>query len=286
MFTTFLVMTSIVHLCGLSLDRYISLFYALVYRTIVTTTRVKIGVACAWIFASVASFIQLVWLEPILSNSPTTDEYYTTLDRIEACYSIATFAMFMFAPSIFLAFLYAQIFCQIRFLLKRAPPEVISIYTASDGRGAKQRHALYMFASMFLLFLILTLPYFTLRLYNDIVRAWHPHKSIVVDHGTYELIYTMKYFTSLLNPLLYMNREYKMFAYSKLSNFLIQIRNIGQQSLERIRGCVFRKKFKIEAVYHKATTGEGYASPELLRIEQYNNGYQDNSNLPSLQAYD
>ena len=58
-YETFLVKTLIFHLCGLTLDRYIGLFYALRYNAIVTAENVKRYIVVSWFVPFVASGVQV-----------------------------------------------------------------------------------------------------------------------------------------------------------------------------------------------------------------------------------
>ena len=92
-----LLITSVLHLMLLASERFISLYYALRYKEIVTKLRIVVAVILTWTSSSVISLIQLIWVVPFLSN-PTTENG----NRISSCekiYNLILIILLAFLPS-------------------------------------------------------------------------------------------------------------------------------------------------------------------------------------------
>lgn len=193
-YTTFLVKTTVMHLCGVALDRYLMMFYALKYHSIVTKRSIKRFITIAWCIPFLASSIQLSWLHKIFVRDKG-DINFGIIGNIQIWYSVASFVTFLAVPMFTLAIAYARILCEIRRLLKCTP-----------GRHAakilpKQRRAIYIFCSMYVAFVILAMPYFSLRLYFDL-QDWIGKRERL-NRLTLFLTLVMKNSISVVNPVLY-----------------------------------------------------------------------------------
>ena len=97
----FTVKAIVIHLCGITLDRFISIFYALRYKAIVTVKNLHIFIALAWFISFFASIIQMSWLYEYVffARIPENDNQ---IAKIETLYSVCVFVIFLVIPLILL----------------------------------------------------------------------------------------------------------------------------------------------------------------------------------------
>ena len=205
-YTTFLVESVVMHLCGITLDRYVSLFYALHYRRLVTARSTRRYLAFAWSLPLFASSIQFSWLYRVIVKSNDQDN----IADIDTKYSLCSFIIFLAIPMWLLGVAFIAMFLEIRRLLQTTPNQAMNTMSRIS---AKQRRVLYLFSLMYLCFLTLAMPYFTFRFYCDMKQMWDKPEEMNKFMFTFNLIYTLKNLTSLINPLLYtgINRDTRLF---------------------------------------------------------------------------
>ena len=198
MYTTFLVNSVVMHFCGLTLDRYLSLFYALKYRSIVTAKFLNRYIMVTWLLPLFASLIQLSWLYYALDGEDCND---MRIDHIEIWYSITTFALFLAIPMILLGAAFIRMYFEIRRLIMNTPDPRMSGMSRVSRR---QRRVFYVFGLMYTSFTLLALPYFSFRIMIDL-NQWTHHDYLTTCFLTTCIyaLYTLKISTSLVNPLLY-----------------------------------------------------------------------------------
>lgn len=186
-FSTFLVETLVMHLCGITLDRYISIFHALRYQSFVTARSVRRCIAVSWLVPLIASSIQWAWLHKVVTHREQEED---AVSDIEIWYSVASFAIFLALPLSLLAAAYILMFLEIQRIVRFTPRH----HQASRASiNTKQRRVIYVFSLMYITFVILAMPYFTLRLLIDI-HFWKYGKDFDVSPLTV-------IFTYLLNQI-------------------------------------------------------------------------------------
>ena len=193
-YIAFLVMTNVMHLCGVTLDRYISLFYAFRYQCIVTKKSIKRYIIVAWVIPLIASSIQLSWLYKVIVGYLAEDDI-KTIFHIEIWYSVVLFTIFFVIPFVLLAVAFFAMFLEIRRVVRSTPRHRLA------GEMLKQRRVIFVFALMYLSFVFLAMPYFSLRLLVD-VYFW-TGKDIQFNRVVVQLAILLKYLTSIISPVLY-----------------------------------------------------------------------------------
>ena len=196
-YMTFLVKTVVMHLCGITLDRYLALFCALRYRTIVTKKAIKRYIIASWCLPLIASTIQLSWLHMLISSNRNENDLETVFN-VEIWYSIFSFIVFLTIPMILLASAFIAMFCEIRRVMRYTPRHHVG---RSSQVSSRERRVIYSFALMYSAFVVLAMPYFSLRLWIDI-HAWSGNK-IKLSNGVVHSAVTFKYITSIVRPVLY-----------------------------------------------------------------------------------
>lgn len=193
-YTTFLVKTAVLHLCGITLDRYLSLFYALKYQSIVTKRTIKFYMYFSWGAPFFISILQFSWLHKVVNGSPSNDDFMY-VSNIEIWYSMVTFIVFVALPMVLLGGAFLAMILEIRRLLHCIPGQHM-IDTLP-----RQRRVVYVFCSIYITFLVLAMPYFTLRLLTDIHYWKKDNKTI--DKSLIDYAILLKNLASAINPVLY-----------------------------------------------------------------------------------
>lgn len=211
-FTTFLVKTSVAHLCMITADRFLSLFFALRYRDLVTRSAINRFVIGGWVIPFVSATVQLTYVYPYFFKFPeelaTAELEY--ISKIEVWYSVASFVVFMLIPFLLNGIAFISMFLEIRKLLLKTPSRRLQ---GATGVSSQQRRVIYIFGLMYLCFTTLVLPYFTLRLILD-MQSYNKTHELDVPPIIFDIFYTCKISTSLCNPILYsaLNREFRSIA--------------------------------------------------------------------------
>ena len=204
----FTVKAIVIHLCGITLDRFISVFYALRYKAIVTVKNLHVFIAFAWSISFFASIIQISWLYEYVffARIPENDNQ---IAKIETWYSICVFVIFLVIPLILLGIAFILMFLEIRKILYRPQPTTRKKKSTRNSYS-KQRRVLYTFGLMYLFFNLITMPYFTLRFMVDL-KNWIPNIPQPPPLG-FMCIELLKETIAFVNPILYIttNREFKL----------------------------------------------------------------------------
>lgn len=163
-YATFLVKTNVMLLCGITMDRYISIFHALQYKTIVTKTSTWIYIVVSWVLSFVSSSLQWFWLFRIVRGDVIAEEEFESISPVEFWYSVVAFLIFLAFPLSAQAVAFIEMHFEIRRIVRKTPPH----HLEKTAMSARKRKAVYVFGSMYLTFLILVMPYFSLRLVLDV----------------------------------------------------------------------------------------------------------------------
>ena len=138
-------------------ERYISLRYPFRMDRYINRKSVVIAITVIWIISFAYSSIQLSWLHVVLDGEWTMEEdnYIGTADSIFSCVSILTFVLL---PIVILFIMFLCMFQEIR--------KFPSINETVSRR--EEKRIIISFAIMYITFVLLTLPYFVMRLMMDL----------------------------------------------------------------------------------------------------------------------
>ena len=195
----FCIKATLLHLCGITLDRFISLFYALRYNVIVTVKKLNAYITFVWVIAFLASAIQLSWLYDyvFLEKMPHNEKMVM---EIEKWYSVSIFVI-VFTLILVLGVVFTLMFMEIRKILFRHQG-ISANKNLTRYNCKKQRRVLYTFGLMYLLFTLTTMPYFTVRLIFDL-NLWK------IPTAMFTIMGLFKETVAFLNPILYIIRNYE-----------------------------------------------------------------------------
>ncbi|XP_047122357.1 C-C chemokine receptor type 5-like [Hydra vulgaris] len=195
--TAFLAYNVVLHLCGITLDRFIAVYFALKYKKIVTLTFITRYIKVAWLLSIFASGIQLVWVYADLKNEKgfygRSDEERIKITNIEKWYSFAILLIFLLFPMMFLGLALSAMFYEIRKILLKTKLLIIEKPCCVK---TKQLRVIYMFTCMYVCFFIFAMPYFTIRMVEDF-QIWCASQVIL------QIVYTLKSTPHFVNSILY-----------------------------------------------------------------------------------
>lgn len=231
--TSFLTKVFVLHLCAMVYERYVAVTRALKFNQIFTSKFVKRLLVSVWIIPALASIIQLVYLYPYLLWKPEKASTFEWIAIFDIVYALLAFMGFTLIPSLAISISFVLILNEIRsierkgktnkFVSRSSPVLKRSIHN-TFGNGSytmkryqrkvatafvmrsRHRAAICLFV-IFVSFVILSFPYFLLRLYVDLMM-WQENE-VTLSPVVFDVVYTMKNVTLLLNALIYilMNRE-------------------------------------------------------------------------------
>ena len=218
-YEAFLVKTLVFHLCGLTLDRYIALFFALRYQAIVTNIRVKRYLVVSWLVPLLASGVQLTWLHKIILGNATADDD-TEIYKMDFWYSILSFLVFLATPMVLLLAAFGSMITEIQRITLNTPGRTVD---RQDSLSLREKRCTYIYSVMFVTFLLLAMPYYSLRLKNDLEVYFTENHQADYSEVLARVVVASKYSTSVIRPVLYILTSVKWRAVaSQLSEGLIK----------------------------------------------------------------
>ena len=193
----FLAFSSVGHLILLSIDRYLRVTKLLQYPTIVTPERLRWALVFSWVFALLASLIQLSWILTAMDED--------TLIRIELGYGFFHMAALVVVP----LFLMGAIYTRILLSLRRHSN---TIHSELSGRSASRVNAgrrkvnekkiALLFIAMITVFICGLFFYFLWALMEDLEVAGLYSISQKAMNMIVTSIIFFRFLTALCNPLL------------------------------------------------------------------------------------
>ena len=196
---TFLSVNSVIHLCLLAAERYLSIFYALQFKGLVTTRRVRYSIISAWALSCIIGIVQVTWIWPHLQRNPSPAEVGMKIRKIDSYYSSVVTIAFGLLPVILLAFAYVRMFLMCKRLIREAPDNLL----ARKKTVNKELKILFMYFIMYLVFIILCVPFFSIRLAVDIHSMLRSKVEMKIPTQLVETFVLARFLTSGINPFIY-----------------------------------------------------------------------------------
>uniref|UniRef100_X2B5V4 G-protein coupled receptors family 1 profile domain-containing protein n=1 Tax=Capitella teleta TaxID=283909 RepID=X2B5V4_CAPTE len=225
---------SLLHLCCISMDRYIAITDPFHYESKMTKRRVAIMLSCVWGASSLISHV------PIHLGLYTTSEHRESTDDSDQClfvvnkiYGAISSAISFWTPTIVMVFTYKKIYTearkqekQIYALTKAAGSSVDNLHRTNGANGArngssqvdnarltqerkkmKREHKAAKTLGIIMgAFLLCWLPFFMWYVTTTMCGDYCQTPPVVVS-----LLFWVGYFNSALNPLIYafFNRDFR-----------------------------------------------------------------------------
>ena len=195
---TFLSLGSVIHLCLLAAERYLSIFYALQFKGLVTTRRVRYCILSTWAASCTIALAPITWMWRWLQGAK---DHATTLKafKINAYYSAFVTLAFALLPLVLLAIAYIRMFLMCRILIREAPDNLL----ARRKTVNKELKILFMYFIMYLVFLVLCIPFFGIRLAVDIKAMFGMKVELKLPSQLLETFVLTRYLASGFNPFIY-----------------------------------------------------------------------------------
>ncbi|XP_069140128.1 octopamine receptor beta-2R-like [Argopecten irradians] len=227
---------SILHLCCISVDRYIAIMNPLHYETKLTKRRVALMIAVTWISSLLISYI------PIHSQFYTTDENLQELSvNPDSCkfvvnriYAVVSSSVSFWVPCTIMVFVYFRIFKEARKQEKYIrsasvcsseltgngdlliPGNTKNSRDITERKRLKREHKAAKTLGIIMGgFILCFFPFFSWYLITSLCREKCQYPPLL---GT--ILFWVGYFNSCLNPVIYAycNREFRQ-AFKKLLNW-------------------------------------------------------------------
>eukprot|EP00794_Sanderia_malayensis_P006228 gene6228-6944_t len=191
-----LSLTSVIHLCLLAAERYLSIFFALQFKGMVTTRRVRYCIVTTWAVSCFIALIPITWLWPLL-HGEVSPQRGQNIHMINTYFSLITTIAFALLPLIPIAAAYVRMFVMCKKLVRQAPDNLFIRRRTLH----KEIKILFMYFVMFAIFLLLCVPFFSIRLAIDIYSMrGHPPR---MNKAVVEAFLLMRYIVSAINPFIY-----------------------------------------------------------------------------------
>ena len=220
---------SILHICCISMDRYIAIIHPLQYETKMTGCRVAVMLAVTWVSSTLISYI------PIHSQLYTTKDTLSQMEQspdeclfiVNRYYAVISSSVSFWIPCTIMVFVYIKIFIEAR--KQETQIKNTGYYTAdrrdtnsynnclqvpeeqaqrrNERKRMKREHKAAKTLGIIMgAFVMCFLPFFSWYLITTLCGDSCPYPPIVAS-----VLFWLGYFNSCLNPIIYayFNRDFR-----------------------------------------------------------------------------
>ena len=194
----FLAFSSVGHLILLSVDRYIRITKLLQYPSIVTEERIGWALATTWVFALLASTVQLTWI-----LQPKLDE--DTFIRIDLGYDFFHMAALVVVPLFLMIIIYTKIYIHLRRQSNDIHSELSGHAVSRVNAGRRkvnEKKIAFLFIAMIAVFIFGLFFYFLWAIIDDMEVIGLHSISPKTQNMIVICIIFFRFLTALCNPLL------------------------------------------------------------------------------------
>lgn len=218
---------SILHLCCISMDRYLAIMYPLKYDSHMTKVRVMVMLVLTWVSSVCISYI------PVHSQLYTTDEHIRNLHNetntcpfvVNTQYAVVSSFISFWIPGAIMVFLYIKIYLEAR-RQEHAIQSTVMLHTnyhsgllangtrytdPSEQRNERKRirrehKAAKTLGIIMGAFLACFVPFFTWYVITNICKSACPYPKVLGS-----ILFWIGYFNSCLNPIIYayFNKDFR-----------------------------------------------------------------------------
>jgi len=212
---------SILHLCAISLDRYLHIKDPLRYNHWMTRKVTIMSIACVWLISALISFVPvgLGWHKPSYSEKLTRDKekFQCALD-LTPSYAIISSMISFYLPCIFMVALYTRLYLYARKHVKNIKALIKPLYidNSSDKRNnsdvsshhqnhhIKDHKAAITLGVIMGVFLVCWVPFFCINIVAGFCKTCIPV-------GVFKFLTWLGWSNSSLNPIIYsiFNTEFR-----------------------------------------------------------------------------
>ena len=174
------------NLCVIITERYIATAYPYTVHQYITEKKVSIILNMIWVTAVLYSCTQLFWVHKVLDGKWTKQEELS-IKHADSIFSSISFILFVILPILILSVIFVKMF-----QLLELPQ------TSNIRRKTEEKRVIILLCIMYGTFVLLSLPYFLVRLAVDI-----DFLQFEIHIDAQNIAYTLKYLSSLANPFVY-----------------------------------------------------------------------------------
>jgi len=222
---------SIIHLCCISLDRYLAILHPLTYETRMTSSRALMMLGVTWVASVLISYI------PVYTQMYTTEEYLQRMrDDPERCefqvnrvYAGVSSSVSFWIPCVIMIFVYARIYIEARKQEKLIQSSVVYLHYGEarsyngvardvpevqryERRKMRREHKAAKTLGVIMgTFIVCYLPFFTWYVTTTMCATCPSPPTLG------KALFWVGYFNSCLNPIIYafFNRDFRS-AFKKI----------------------------------------------------------------------
>jgi len=268
MISYLLLLCAVGHLLLLSSERFISLYYALRYYSLVTGFRVFIACCFVWLVTSLVTLVQLLWIFPFITSTDKRKEL-PVFRMHNYRYTLVIVIAFFFIPAVVLITQYSWLFSLIQRLVQSEPG------TRKTDQSLKERKALVIYCAMFMCFLVCCLPYMTIQLVSQVDIGLTKQ----LPPAFLEMIFLLRYIVSIVNPILYTlyKRDFRSAAKMTLLN---PLRKLIFKDFEHNHGQkIYLSTRDANSSYVDNSMSDNASSSDYTSLRHFQNGTNNNNRL-------
>ena len=189
--TSWLQLVTMGNLSLIIFERYITLIYPYKLDIFLTKKRIRMAIHSIWIVPFFVPCIQLAWVYRFMTadHASITPSEQAWTAHADSVFSAVTIFLFVLLPMAAFFVIFVRMFREIQ---KFPSLELFN-------KKKEEKRVLKIFAVMYSLFVIFSLPYFLVRLLMDLEQAGHYQVSIT----TSLLVIFLKSVPPLINPFVY-----------------------------------------------------------------------------------
>ena len=186
--TTSIQLATMGNLNMIIIERYIALMFPYKIEKCLNKRRVTFAILTVWVTAFFIPSTQMIWLYKVIRGDMTVDEK-DLVQQADTMFSVITIFFFGLLPVVIIFIMFVCMFKQIRAFPENDPFK----------KRKEELRVLIIFCTMYVLYLIFSVPYFSIRLLVDL-----NHENYYKIPYTIRLIVnTMKSMPPLINPFVY-----------------------------------------------------------------------------------
>ena len=190
--TSWMQLVTMGNLSLIIFERYITLIYPYKLDIFLTAKRIRMAIYGVWIVPFFVPCIQLAWVHRFMTTPTNTIPLKVREQavRADSIFSALTILIFVLLPMTAFFVIFVRMFREIQKF-----PSISELF----NKKQEEKRVLKIFAVMYSLFVIFSLPYFLVRLLMDLQEAGHYNVSVT----TSLLVIFLKSVPPLINPFVY-----------------------------------------------------------------------------------
>lgn len=216
-FIRFISIITLLHILGITIDRFIYILYPLRYHELVNNLRTHFAMAFFWLVSFLVVIVQLSWTNLDIGVFGDGGEQEDFKNRIYD--SICTLIFFL-SPLFFMVYAYARVLSAVHKQCKRIKRNNTTRRRSVSLEKFRERRAIVIYIIILVTFLTGWTPYFLVFLQQSLGKKL----TFSMSHKTQYFFDILRIFSSLVRPVLYTMGKYDLRKAAKVK--LWEFRNL------------------------------------------------------------